>query len=99
MTVGIAVGVALALLVLPFLIVYSLRGVRQRSLEREELWFRDNSLEAFRVRHPETIKSGRFTCPHCGGEKLFVRTFARDVDLLEHVCNLCGKALYVSRAS
>ena len=99
MSVGIAVGVAMAFLVLPFVVVYLLRGVRQRSFERDEKWFADNNLDAFRVRHPDAIQSGRFICPNCEGRKIFVRRSDRSADLREHVCGMCGKYLYSSTSN
>ena len=103
MSISSAVGFAMAFLMLPFFIVYLLRGIRQRSIERDEKqfleWFLENNLEAFRTRHPDAIQSGRFTCPDCEGRKIIVRGSDRSADLREHVCHMCGKSLYVSRVT
>lgn len=93
----VALGLVAALLILPFLAVYLLRGVRQRAIERDEKWLDENRLDAFRIRHPGAIQGGRFTCPHCEGTRIFVRTY-RDSSLREHVCNMCGTSLYFSGA-
>ncbi len=100
MEVVVALGLVVALLMLPMLfLVYKLRGVRQRSIERDEKWFLENNLEAFRARYPDAIQSGRFTCPDCEGRRIIVRGSNRSDDLREHVCHMCSKFLYVSRVT